>query len=269
MDENYIEEQDKQSHNDIAITNIRKNAKHKSTKVIVCKRNISRNDMMNSNITNTKTKAYCQEIEIENKKRYKKRNNNNYNDEEKIVSKVRLNRACIYLWFCFARRRRITDNVLLDEGMDIISRRLDIFNIFEKMYKAEHSPIRERKFWVEVKNCPTFVANHFRTHNVGVEHFHLSHRSDRTGVKDQESNRLTPTSFSFMCNAQSLINMARKRLCHKASPETRDVMWLIKQCLLDGVDFPLGELLVPECDYRKGCNELKSCGRYDNNGGRN
>lgn len=144
-----------------------------------------------------------------------------------------------------------------------------VIPLLKKMYKAEHSPIRERKFWVEVKNCPTIVANHFRTHNVGVEHFHLSHRSDRTGVKDQESNRLTPTSFSFMCNAQSLINMARKRLCHKASPETLSVMWLIKQCLLDGVDFPLGELLVPECDYRKGCNELKSCGRYDNNGGRN
>ena len=161
MEENYIEEQDKQSHNDIAITNIRKNAKHKSAKITTYKRNISRNDMMNFNVTNTKTKAFCQEIEIENKKRYKKRNNNNYNDEEKIVSKVRLNRACIYLWFCFARRRRITDNVLLDEGMDIISRRLDIFNIFEKMYKAEqrNEPLLNKTFSMssECKRCLKLV----------------------------------------------------------------------------------------------------------------
>ena len=134
-----------------------------------------------------------------------------------------------------------------------------VLTLLEKMYKAEHSPIRERKFWVEVKRCPVFVANHFRTHNVGVEHFHLSHRSDRTGIKDTVINRLTPTSFSFMCNAQSLINMARKRLCGKASRETYDVMRLIKLCLEDGVDPALAECLVPECEYRGQCHELHPC----------
>lgn len=135
-----------------------------------------------------------------------------------------------------------------------------VMPLLKKMYKAEHSPIRERKFWVEVKRCPVFVANHFRTHNVGIEHFHLSHRSDRTGINDTITNRLTPTSFSFMCNAQSLINMARKRLCNKASKETRDVMKLIRLCLLDGVDPALAECMVPECEYRGQCNELHSCG---------
>lgn len=134
-----------------------------------------------------------------------------------------------------------------------------VLPLLEKMYKAEHSPIRERKFWVEVKGCPVFVANHFRTHNVGIEHFHLSHRSDRTGVEDTATNRLTPTSFSFMCNAQSLINMARKRLCSKASRETYNVMRLIRDCLSDGVDPALAECLVPECEYRGQCHELYPC----------
>ena len=57
--------------------------------------------------------------------------NNNY------LKKVRLNRACVYLWFCFVRRRKILDNILIDEGMDFISKRLDIFNLFDKVYKLE------------------------------------------------------------------------------------------------------------------------------------
>ena len=53
------------------------------------------------------------------------------------LEKVRLNRACIYLWFCFVRRRQILPNALLNEGMDIIYKRLDVFNIFKRMYIAE------------------------------------------------------------------------------------------------------------------------------------
>ena len=53
------------------------------------------------------------------------------------MNKVRLNRACVYLLFCYARRRKIINNVLIDEGMDFISKRLDIFNLFEKIYKVE------------------------------------------------------------------------------------------------------------------------------------
>ena len=58
-------------------------------------------------------------------------------ENRNIVKKVRLNRCCIYFWFCFVRRGKNNDNILINEGMDIISKRLDIFNIFEKMYKDE------------------------------------------------------------------------------------------------------------------------------------
>ena len=57
--------------------------------------------------------------------------------EEKNINKVRLNRCCIYCCFCCARRRKLIQNVLLDEGMNIISQKLDIFNIFEQLYKNE------------------------------------------------------------------------------------------------------------------------------------
>ena len=51
--------------------------------------------------------------------------------------KVKLNRACIYCLFCFVRRRKNLQNALLDEGMDLISKRLDVFNLFKKMYILE------------------------------------------------------------------------------------------------------------------------------------
>ena len=54
-----------------------------------------------------------------------------------IVSKIKVTRACVYLFFCFTRKRKIIQNYLLDEGMNIISEKLDVFNIFEKMYKDE------------------------------------------------------------------------------------------------------------------------------------
>ena len=136
IEKNNFEEKEKKFEDEEPIT-IRKNVNHKSTKTTPYKRSMSRNELANSNLTNSKTKNYFQDVEIVNNQRYNKRNNRKYNDERNIISKVRLNRACIYLCFCFARRRKITDNILIDEGMDLISRRLDIFNIFEKMYKAE------------------------------------------------------------------------------------------------------------------------------------
>ena len=63
-------------------------------------------------------------------------------------------------------------------------------------------------------------------------------------------------------NSQSLINMAKKRLCFKASKETREVMRLIRQQMFF-VDVALFDKLMPECHYRNGyCPELVSCGMY-------
>ena len=129
-----------------------------------------------------------------------------------------------------------------------------------RMYLAEHSPIRERVFWVTVDNVPTFVANHFARHHEGINQFHLSHRSDRCGIPDQESNRLTPTHFEFSANAQALINMSRRRLCSQASTATRMVMEMIKDCIRE-IDIGLANCMLPDCEYRSNvCYELNCCG---------
>lgn len=138
-------------------------------------------------------------------------------------------------------------------------------NLLRKMYLAEHSPIRCRLFFVQIKNIPTFVCNHFVRHKVGVEFFCLSHRSDRCKVPDEQSNRLTPTNFSMLINAQALINMARKRLCNKASKETRETMELIVNTIRE-IDPSLALRLVPDCEYRGYCHEIQPCRRVNNNG---
>ena len=64
--------------------------------------------------------------------------------EEHIIDKIKMTRGCVYCCFCYTRRRKIIQNILLDEGMNIISAKLDIFNIFEQLYKNEINPEKEK-----------------------------------------------------------------------------------------------------------------------------
>ena len=45
--------------------------------------------------------------------------------------------CCIYFWFCFARKKKNIDNILLDEGMNIVVEKLDIINVFKKIHSAD------------------------------------------------------------------------------------------------------------------------------------
>lgn len=73
-------------------------------------------------------------------------------------------------------------------------------------------------------------------------------------------DRYAPTDLAFIANAEALINMAHKRLCVKASPETREIFGQICE-LVEEQDPDLYKHLVPQCVYRGGiCPEPKSCG---------
>lgn len=60
-------------------------------------------------------------------------------------------------------------------------------------------------------------------------------------------------------NAQALINISRKRLCGKASKETREAWRAVKK-EMEKVDPVMASVMVPECVYRGFCPERKSCG---------
>ena len=50
-------------------------------------------------------------------------------------NKIKLNKFYVHCGFCCARKISTLNNILLDEGMNLIIDQLDIFNVFQKLYK--------------------------------------------------------------------------------------------------------------------------------------
>lgn len=126
------------------------------------------------------------------------------------------------------------------------------------MLHSEHSPIRTIMYRVELENIPSFVSVHLVRHKIGVEHFVKSLREDRCGTGDED--RWSPVDHVMILNAQTLMNMARRRICRKASVQTQETMNGIK-AVVGLFDPILSSHLVPMCEYRGDlCHEFKSCG---------
>ena len=68
-----------------------------------------------------------------NKENEKIKGNENIN----IINRIKLNKFCIYCCFLFVRKQRNIKNILLDEGMKIVSEKLDILYLFRVLYKYE------------------------------------------------------------------------------------------------------------------------------------
>lgn len=169
-----------------------------------------------------------------------------------------------------------------------------------KAYRYEHSPIRTQMFWIEMRDIPLFCASQFVRSHVGVQWYQRSRRTDRGGadfreicndvVEDlgniytaidegkeyepldilgnaraiaempDEFDRYAPTDLACLINAEAIINMSHKRLCAKASKETREI-W--EQVLSEGianVDPDLYQFCVMPCVHKGFCSEPKSCG---------
>lgn len=154
---------------------------------------------------------------------------------------------------------KLTDKSLVDLACSYtVDHEVNVKNM-TKMYRSEHSPIRTQMFAVEMKGIPTYVSVHMVRHKFGVEHYVKSNRTDRGG--DETADRNTPINHLMVLNAQALINMARKRLCGRASLETQVVMLRIKEGVA-GIDQDLAKCMVVDCEYRGGCHEFESCGYW-------
>jgi hypothetical protein len=129
-----------------------------------------------------------------------------------------------------------------------------------KLLISEHSPIRLLKIDWTWNNIYSWVATHWSRHK--WECFIETQRSDRTGVDRKNLSQSELVKFDGEANAQHLIDSWRKRLCFMASPETRelavDFKINIKPC-----ESELSNVLVPNCIYRCGCCEFKSCGYWN------
>lgn len=74
------------------------------------------------------------------------------------------------------------------------------------------------------------------------------------------TDRYTPVNLGLLVNSQSLIDMAKLRLCCQAHKETIQVFQSIKKEVYK-VDPNLADMMVRKCIYRGGlCGEPKCCG---------
>lgn len=72
-------------------------------------------------------------------------------------------------------------------------------------------------------------------------------------------DRYAPTDLLCVINADAIINMSHKRLCSKASRETRNI-WEQVVNEIRNIDPDLANHCVPQCVYCGFCSEPKGCG---------
>lgn len=163
----------------------------------------------------------------------------------------------------------------------------------EKAYRYGHSPIRTQLFWIEMRDIPLFCASQFVRSHVGVQLYQLTKRTDRGGedfttvcnglatnlandivgefeegiamglevLQDlpKRFDRYAPTDLACLINAEAIINMSHKRLCAKASKETREIWEHVLEHIKE-VDPDLVVFCVKPCVHKGFCSEPKSCG---------
>lgn len=129
-----------------------------------------------------------------------------------------------------------------------------------KLIASEHSPLRELWFGIRM-TIPYWVSVHFVRHHIGVNHYVQSQRNDRQDNYDRtKAPQGEMVSHIMSINAQELIFMAHKRLCHQASPETMEVMEEICRQVIE-LNPEFEGHLEPLCSYRNGkCTEFYPCG---------
>lgn len=122
----------------------------------------------------------------------------------------------------------------------------------KRMLISEHSPIRDISFKFEWKEIKHWVTVHWVRHK--WECFVNTQRSDRTGLDRDNMPQSSPQSFRGEENVQHLIDTDRKRLCFKASTETRECA-VSQKLAISEIDNFIAGVLVPNCIYRCGCPE--------------
>jgi hypothetical protein len=135
----------------------------------------------------------------------------------------------------------------------------------KKILLAEHSPIRLLLINWTWSGIKYWVSVHFVRHKIGIEHFVKTQRSDRTGMSRDRAPQDSLVDHECTANAQSLINISRRRLCNQASKETREAWQLLLEELREK-EPELVSVCVPDCVYRGHCFELKCCGYVETTG---
>ncbi len=131
-----------------------------------------------------------------------------------------------------------------------------------RMLLCEHSPIRKLLIEWKWTDLMSWVSVHFVRHKYGIEHWVRSQRPDRYNADNRDAfPQGNFINHECEANAQAIINISRKRLCHQASHETR-LAWIKFLMELNKHEPELYDVCVPDCIYRGWCYEWETCGFY-------
>lgn len=129
----------------------------------------------------------------------------------------------------------------------------------QKLLISEHSPIRLLEFDWSWKSIPYWLSTEWSRHK--FEKFISTQRDDRlkNNIPRSEKPQGANVNFDGYANMQNLIDAWRKRMCYQATEEARQLAYDFKDELAK--THPLeAQMLVPNCIYRFGCPEFKTCG---------
>lgn len=136
---------------------------------------------------------------------------------------------------------------------------------------AAHSPIYSKFYQVDWDGLPRWIADEFVRHHVGATPYMSSQRPDRSpdATPRSERRQTDPVNLSMVLNAQSFLDISRKRLCRQAAPEARETWARTLEVLKEIGEVELYDHCVPECVHQGGfCPEMKCCGMCPPNNGR-
>jgi hypothetical protein len=71
---------------------------------------------------------------------------------ENVIDKIRLNKLCLYFCCFYVRKQKNAQNILIDEGMELIKYNLDILNIFNKLHLIGQIEETEKSQIIELSN---------------------------------------------------------------------------------------------------------------------
>ena len=128
-----------------------------------------------------------------------------------------------------------------------------------KILRARHSPIRYLRFSFLLEDIPSWVSVHLVRH-IHAQPYVKSQRNDRQADYDRtKAPQDAPVTMIWDMNAEELMAIANKRLCHQASKETRNVVEAMCS-LVEEVCLEFHGLLVPMCKHNgTECHEMTPC----------
>lgn len=133
-----------------------------------------------------------------------------------------------------------------------------------KMLLAEHSPIKLVEYTIQFKDLRQWVGVHILRHDFTLPFIHTQREDIRElDCPRDELPQGEPNDQDFTVNAQTLINISRKRLCGVASPETREAWKMVREKIRE-TDPIMAEKMVPNCVYSGFCREGSDCCGYVN-----